>query len=163
MGGGEHLPALKKGGSEKSEEAEEEGKAVAGVLYKWVNYGKGWRSRWFVLDEGGVLCYYKIHGPDKVPVGPRVIGENSLRYINKFNSTRSGSNSRLVGPAFGEIHLKVVVVFLSFVSKKDNKPEPECECGNFVISMNLFLYRKCREYMFLNDKQIFLAEPTSYY
>ncbi|OAY74717.1 Oxysterol-binding protein-related protein 1D [Ananas comosus] len=59
--------------------------AVAGVLYKWVNYGKGWRSRWFVLEDG-VLSYYKVHGPDKILVGPaceaggvRVIGEDSLR------------------------------------------------------------------------------------
>jgi hypothetical protein len=25
---------------------------VAGILYKWVNYGKGQRSRWFVLEDG---------------------------------------------------------------------------------------------------------------
>jgi hypothetical protein len=25
---------------------------VAGILYKWVNYGKGWRSRWFALEDG---------------------------------------------------------------------------------------------------------------
>lgn len=25
---------------------------VVGILYKWVNYGKGRRSRWFVLDDG---------------------------------------------------------------------------------------------------------------
>uniref|UniRef100_A0A803L0Y6 PH domain-containing protein n=1 Tax=Chenopodium quinoa TaxID=63459 RepID=A0A803L0Y6_CHEQI len=28
------------------------GGAIAGILYKWVNYGKGWRSRWFVLEDG---------------------------------------------------------------------------------------------------------------
>ncbi|XWS63757.1 hypothetical protein CRYUN_Cryun06bG0129300 [Craigia yunnanensis] len=32
---------------------------VAGILYKWVNYGRGWRSRWFVLEDG-VLSYYKV-------------------------------------------------------------------------------------------------------
>ena len=24
---------------------------VAGLLYKWVNIGKGWRPRWFVLEH----------------------------------------------------------------------------------------------------------------
>ncbi|KAJ4982192.1 hypothetical protein NE237_033029 [Protea cynaroides] len=43
--------------------------SVAGILYKWVNYGKGWRSRWFVLDDG-VLLYYKVHGPDKISTSP---------------------------------------------------------------------------------------------
>ncbi|XP_020114783.1 putative glycine-rich cell wall structural protein 1 [Ananas comosus] len=33
--------------------------SVAGVLYKWTNYGRGWRSRWFSL-RGGVLSYSKI-------------------------------------------------------------------------------------------------------
>ncbi|KZV50311.1 OSBP(oxysterol binding protein)-related protein 1C isoform 1 [Dorcoceras hygrometricum] len=40
---------------------------ISGVLYKWVNYGKGWRPRWFVLQDG-VLSYYKIQGPDKIVV-----------------------------------------------------------------------------------------------
>ncbi|XP_072987036.1 oxysterol-binding protein-related protein 2A-like isoform X2 [Typha latifolia] len=33
--------------------------AVEGVLYKWTNYGKGWRPRWFSLRDG-VLTYSKI-------------------------------------------------------------------------------------------------------
>ncbi|URE25252.1 oxysterol-binding protein [Musa troglodytarum] len=91
--------------------------AVAGVLWKWVNYGKGWRSRWFVL-QGGVLSYYKVHGPDRVSVGPaafkagvRVIGEESLRRVRKEQLWESGS---FVGwgavkqwKPFGEVHLKV--------------------------------------------------------
>ncbi|KAI8531261.1 hypothetical protein RHMOL_Rhmol11G0122900 [Rhododendron molle] len=64
------------------------GSGISGVLYKWVNYGKGWRPRWFVLQDG-VLSYYKIHGPDKIVVsletekGSRVIGEDSLRRISR--------------------------------------------------------------------------------
>lgn len=83
---------------------------VAGILYKWVNYGKGWRSRWFVLEDG-VLSYYKVHGPDKILMSPArekelmVIGEDSLRYMRKAN----WSTYRLRAPAkpFGEVHLKV--------------------------------------------------------
>ncbi|PAV62817.1 hypothetical protein WR25_04626 [Diploscapter pachys] len=30
----------------------------AGYLSKWVNYIKGYRQRWFVLDSNGVLSYY---------------------------------------------------------------------------------------------------------
>lgn len=102
--------------------------AVAGILYKWVNYGKGWRSRWFVLEDG-VLSYYKIHGPDKILMSParekdvRVIGEESLRYMRKANwtSNRLGvtaaSAVRQCKP-FGEIHLKVSSIR---ASKSDDK------------------------------------------
>lgn len=89
---------------------------VAGILYKWVNYGKGWRSRWFVLEDG-VLSYYKIHGPDKILMSPsreksvRVIGEDSVRYMRKANwtSNRVNSVTTLCKP-FGEIHLKVILL-----------------------------------------------------
>lgn len=95
---------------------------VAGVLYKWVNYGKGWRSRWFVLQDG-VLSYYKVHGPDKIAVGPvcevggvRVIGEDSLRRVRK-DQAASGSAGRGTAKQwkpFGEIHLKVWCQFSVF-------------------------------------------------
>ncbi|KAJ9176279.1 hypothetical protein P3X46_011611 [Hevea brasiliensis] len=102
--------------------------AVAGILYKWVNYGKGWRSRWFVLEDG-VLSYYKIHGPDKILMSParekdvRVIGEESLRYMRKANwsSNRLGLSAAAAArqcKPFGEIHLKVSSVR---ASKSDDK------------------------------------------
>ncbi|KAH9772891.1 Oxysterol-binding protein-related protein 1D [Citrus sinensis] len=98
--------------------------SVAGILYKWVNYGKGWRSRWFVLEDG-VLSYYKIHGPDKILMSPardnnvRVIGEDSIRFMRKANwsSHRLGFAARQCKP-FGEIHLKVSSVR---ASKSDDK------------------------------------------
>ncbi|XP_058102069.1 oxysterol-binding protein-related protein 1D isoform X1 [Magnolia sinica] len=92
---------------------------IAGILYKWVNYGKGWRSRWFVLQDG-VLSYYKIHGPDKISVGAasekgvRVIGEDSLRYMRKHAMRASTKRWK----PFGEIHLKVSSIRSS---KSDDK------------------------------------------
>ncbi|CAN0896318.1 Oxysterol-binding protein-related protein 1D [Linum grandiflorum] len=103
--------------------------AVAGILYKWVNYGKGWRSRWFVLEDG-VLSYYKIHGPDKILMSPgkekgvRVIGGESMRFVRKesWSSGGSGSGNRIAGSKqwkpFGEIHLKVSSIR---ASKSDDK------------------------------------------
>ncbi|GLU06124.1 hypothetical protein SLE2022_231820 [Rubroshorea leprosula] len=97
---------------------------VAGILYKWVNYGRGWRARWFVLEDG-VLSYYKIHGPDKIFKSPardksvRVIGEDSIQYMRKANwsSHRPGMANQQCKP-FGEIHLKVSSIR---ASKSDDK------------------------------------------
>ncbi|GKV51540.1 hypothetical protein SLEP1_g58183 [Rubroshorea leprosula] len=86
------------------------GNGISAVLYKWVNYGKGWRPRWFVLQDG-VLSYYKIHGPDKIVVsqetekGCKVIGEESMRIISRHKN--SNSNSHLRRKPCGEVHLKV--------------------------------------------------------
>lgn len=93
--------------------------SVAGVLYKWVNYGKGWRARWFVLEDG-VLSYYKVHGPDKIAMSPgkekglKVIGDESWRYMRKGNVNNNRLNGSNKWKAFGEIHLKVCLLF-SFV------------------------------------------------
>ncbi|XP_044475356.1 oxysterol-binding protein-related protein 1C-like isoform X2 [Mangifera indica] len=102
------------------------GNGIAGVLYKWVNYGKGWRPRWFVLQDG-VLSYYKIHGPDKIVVsqetekGCKIIGEESMRRIskgcNKYETAASHQNHFNRKP-FGEIHLKVSTIR---ESKSDDK------------------------------------------
>lgn len=98
---------------------------AAGILYKWVNYGKGWRSRWFVLEDG-VLSYYKIHGPDKILMSPsrektsvKVIGDDSWRYMRKANMScnRLGYSGKQWKP-FGQIHLKVSSIR---ASKSDDK------------------------------------------
>lgn len=113
--------------------------SVAGILYKWVNYGKGWRSRWFVLEDG-VLSYYKIHGPDKILMSPakdrsvRVIGEESSKFVKKANwnlnlnrassgggvgGGNSSNNGKQCKP-FGEIHLKVCsydIIFIPMLTK----------------------------------------------
>ncbi|GJY21632.1 oxysterol-binding protein [Tanacetum coccineum] len=87
------------------------GSGISGILHKWVNYGKGWRPRWFVLQDG-VLSYYKIHGPDKIVVtketekGARVIGDESFRRLSRHhrNGTTGSAHHR---KPFGEVHLKV--------------------------------------------------------
>ena len=67
------------------------GSGISGVLYKWVNYGRGWRPRWLALSDG-VLSYYKIHGPDRIGLsrdtdrGAKVIGEDSLRRLARPSS-----------------------------------------------------------------------------
>lgn len=84
------------------------GNGISGILYKWVNYGKGWRPRWFVLQDG-VLSYYKIHGPDKIVVNPEtekgsmVIGEESMRRITR---NRNSYHPQHIRKPFGEIHLQ---------------------------------------------------------
>ncbi|XP_076945036.1 oxysterol-binding protein-related protein 1D-like isoform X2 [Bidens hawaiensis] len=100
------------------------GGVVAGILYKWVNYGKGWRSRWFTLEDG-VLSYYKTHGPDKIVLSPgrekgfKVIGDESIRYMRKCSngSSHNRFGSKQWKP-YGEIHLKVSSVR---ASKSDDK------------------------------------------
>ncbi|KAL2893176.1 Oxysterol-binding protein-related protein 1C [Bienertia sinuspersici] len=86
------------------------GNGICGILYKWVNYGKGWRPRWFVLQDG-VVSYYKIHGPDKITLtsesekGFKVIGDESMRRIRR--SHHPSSSHPLRRKPFGEVHLKV--------------------------------------------------------
>ncbi|KAL6984414.1 Oxysterol-binding protein-related protein 1C [Sarracenia purpurea var. burkii] len=95
------------------------GNGISGILYKWVNYGRGWRPRWFVLQDG-VLSYYKIHGPDKIVVnqetekGSRVIGEDSIRRI----SHHKNGGPQLRRKPVGEVHLKVSSIR---ESKSDDK------------------------------------------
>ncbi|KAH9329741.1 hypothetical protein KI387_001849, partial [Taxus chinensis] len=85
---------------------------VAGILQKWVNYGKGWKSRWFLLEDG-VLSYYKIHGPDKISVnhetekGRRVIGEESLKFMRNPRSSYAQAVQKNKRKTVGAVHLKV--------------------------------------------------------
>ncbi|CAN6298100.1 unnamed protein product [Urochloa humidicola] len=93
------------------------GGGISGILYKWVNYGRGWRPRWFVLQDG-VLSYYKIHGPDRIVLsretdrGAKVIGEDSLRRLNRPSTSSSSQSNGHHQPRnpIGEIHLKVSTV-----------------------------------------------------
>lgn len=88
------------------------GSGISGILHKWVNYGKGWRPRWFVLQDG-VLSYYKIHGPDKIVVsketekGARLIGDESFRQLARSRNGVGSSGASAYRKPFGEVHLKV--------------------------------------------------------
>lgn len=90
------------------------GSGISGILHKWVNYGKGWRPRWFVLQDG-VLSYYKIHGPDKILVsketekGSRVIGDESFRRFSRhrYSGATNNNSQHPHRKPVGEVHLKV--------------------------------------------------------
>ncbi|KAG9452382.1 hypothetical protein H6P81_005286 [Aristolochia fimbriata] len=85
--------------------------SVAGVLYKWTNYGKGWRSRWFLL-RNGILSYSKTLRSDGLAATEevRVIGNASR--LDRCGSRRKQQKT------VGVVHLKVS----SFrVSKSDDK------------------------------------------
>lgn len=79
---------------------------VAGVLYKWTNYGKGWRSRWFSLHNG-VLSYSRVGRLEGVSTSDevRVIGDASARLIGGSSSCR-----RKQQKAIGVVHLKVTLM-----------------------------------------------------
>lgn len=83
---------------------------VEGVLYKWTNYGKGWRSRWFLL-KNGVLSYSKIRRTEYLNLLPsrddvRLIGEIST---NRHSRMDSGGFRRKQQKDVGIVHLKVVI------------------------------------------------------
>ncbi|XP_010534628.1 PREDICTED: oxysterol-binding protein-related protein 1C [Tarenaya hassleriana] len=88
------------------------GSGIAGILYKWVNYGQGWKRRWFVLQDG-VLSYYRIHGPDKISLAGEVIrrskliGSESLRIAHRHSKR---GDVQCHGKSVGEIHLKVASI-----------------------------------------------------
>lgn len=79
---------------------------VAGVLYKWTNYGKGWRSRWFSLHNG-VLSYSRVGRLEGVSTSDevRVIGDASARLIGGSSSCRRKQQG-----AIGVVHLKVTLM-----------------------------------------------------
>ncbi|XP_022737011.1 oxysterol-binding protein-related protein 2A-like isoform X2 [Durio zibethinus] len=81
---------------------------VAGILYKWTNYGKGWRSRWFLL-RNGVLSYSKIRRAETLNLlsptdDVRLIGDISTNRLSRMDSC---SGRRKHQKTVGIIHLKI--------------------------------------------------------
>ncbi|XP_011070102.1 oxysterol-binding protein-related protein 2A isoform X2 [Sesamum indicum] len=72
--------------------------SVAGILYKWTNYGKGWRSRWFTLRNNGVLSYSKTRRPDAPP-------GNDVILIGSATGRPPGG--RTEKQTVGIVHLKI--------------------------------------------------------
>ncbi|XP_027361175.1 oxysterol-binding protein-related protein 2A-like [Abrus precatorius] len=86
---------------------------VAGVLYKWTNYGKGWRSRWFLL-RNGILSYAKIRCPENLNLlipsyDVRLIGEISTNRLSRMDSATSVTRRkyRKASSSSGVVHLKI--------------------------------------------------------
>ncbi|KAL5715294.1 Oxysterol-binding protein-related protein 1C [Ranunculus cassubicifolius] len=93
---------------------------ICGILQKWVNYGKGWRPRWFILQDG-VLSYYKIHKiriDQEIDKGSKVIGEESLKRIGGPRRRHDHHTSHHHHHPVGEVHLKVSSIR---ESKSDDK------------------------------------------
>ncbi|KAK0587659.1 hypothetical protein LWI29_026518 [Acer saccharum] len=85
---------------------------VAGVLYKWTNYGKGWRSRWFCL-KNGVLSYSKTRRPENLNLlqptdDVKLIGEISTNRLSRMDS---GGFRRKHQKDLGIVHLKRLLVY----------------------------------------------------
>ncbi|CAH2078249.1 unnamed protein product [Thlaspi arvense] len=85
-----------------------EAETVAGILYKWTNFGKGWRSRWFLL-RNGILSYSKIRRPENLNLlspsdDVRLIGNISADRLSRMDSC---SGRRKQQKTVGIVHLKV--------------------------------------------------------
>ncbi|GMI71733.1 OSBP(oxysterol binding protein)-related protein 2A [Hibiscus trionum] len=80
---------------------------VAGILYKWTNYGKGWRSRWFLL-RNGMLSYSKIRRPETLnipsPDDVRWIGDISTNRLSRIDSCSGRQRNQ---KTVGIVHLKI--------------------------------------------------------
>jgi len=89
------------GGRSPPPETPEEAPAVAGVLYKWTNIGKGWRPRWFAI-RGGVLAYSKIRRRVAAEPHPAAEAAGGARLIGVARGA-GGAAERPIG----FVHLKV--------------------------------------------------------
>ncbi|WOG90322.1 hypothetical protein DCAR_0209565 [Daucus carota subsp. sativus] len=81
----------------------ESSSSFAGVLSKWTNYSKGWRSRWFVLRHG-VLSYSKTHRLENFATPPP---ESDVSLIGPVPSVNPTTTSRHKNTQSGIIHLKI--------------------------------------------------------
>ncbi|KAJ8555628.1 hypothetical protein K7X08_013124 [Anisodus acutangulus] len=75
------------------------GGGVAGILYKWTNYHKGWRSRWFTF-RNGILSYSKNRRQYHLVTG------DDVRLIGNLPGAGNHSRRKL-GKSVGIVHLKV--------------------------------------------------------
>ncbi|GJN20075.1 hypothetical protein PR202_gb07402 [Eleusine coracana subsp. coracana] len=77
--------------------------AVAGVLYKWTNIGRGWRPRWFAI-RGGVLAYSKIRRRVAAEPAPEAPNSASAAAVRLIGTARGGGAGER---PIGFVHLKI--------------------------------------------------------
>ncbi|XP_039122219.1 oxysterol-binding protein-related protein 2A-like isoform X2 [Dioscorea cayenensis subsp. rotundata] len=87
----------------------EDDAAVAGVLYKWTNYGRGWRPRWFSL-RNGVFSYSKIRRRE----------DDGDEITGGINGARLIGNAARVARAGGR---PVGIVYLKISSFRESKSD----------------------------------------
>ncbi|XAR70441.1 hypothetical protein NMG60_11027290 [Bertholletia excelsa] len=147
--------------------------SFAGVLYKWTNYGKGWRSRWFLL-RNGVVSYSKILMPETLALLPagddvRLIGDASSGRLSRLDSSGGRrKNHRTVGT----VHLKVSSFresrsddrrFYIFTATKtlhlrtSSKKERVAWLEALVSSRNLFSLRRLNDNLSLVPNEISIS------
>lgn len=116
------LPAsLEASGSEANNTSggSEGSTTVAGILYKWTNYGKGWRSRWFLL-KNGVLSYAKIRRPENLNLlspsdDVRLIGDVSTHRLSRLNSESNLRRKYINKTPSPVVHLKVITIITTTI------------------------------------------------
>ncbi|XP_074358862.1 oxysterol-binding protein-related protein 2A isoform X3 [Apium graveolens] len=112
---GDQSPDLKLSAApEPNSDGSDSATCFAGVLYKWTNYSKGWRSRWFIL-RNGIISYSKLHRLDNRAQLPtnndvRIIGDASSGRFSRLNSSEKVP---------GIVHLKQISSFRE--SKSDSR------------------------------------------
>ncbi|KAH7659478.1 Oxysterol-binding protein [Dioscorea alata] len=109
IGAGDRSPLPEDDRAEEVADAAPCEPAVAGVLYKWTNYGRGWRSRWFSL-RNGILSYSKIRR--RSGDGGDLIGGGGARLIGNASELFSLSGAKLAA-----------VVYLKISSFRESKSD----------------------------------------
>ncbi|XP_071919134.1 oxysterol-binding protein-related protein 2A-like isoform X1 [Coffea arabica] len=95
-------------GSDANARGSDSAVSVAGLLYKWTNYHKGWRSRWFTL-RNGVLSYTKSRTRPENLSSASAAADDLILIGGDFNKRHSsGSGRRKHGnKSAGIVHLKI--------------------------------------------------------
>lgn len=118
--------------AEEDADAAGEAPAVAGVLYKWTNIGKGWRPRWFAI-RGGVLAYSKIRRRVAAEPHPatEAAGGGGVRLIGV---ARGGAGGGAGERPIGFVPLKVIdrLALVSSPSRFDSLSDFSFFCFFFV-------------------------------
>ncbi|CAJ2664080.1 unnamed protein product [Trifolium pratense] len=110
---------------------------VAGVLYKWTNYGKGWRSRWFLL-RNGVLSYAKIRWPENLNLFSSI---DDVRLIGDVTANRLARMDRDAGNA---------------VRRKNHKPSSSSSSSPSVVHLKISSFRESKS----DDRKFYIFTAT---